>query len=241
MVEFVARTCVLPHGVASLDPSDPDFHPRHLDMDRYHFDQAYHNGDVWVWLTGPVVSALVKHGMLEAAWKQTVVLSDLVFTEGAAGTLPELRNGVPDERGENVEGAVSQAWSLAEFLRHFYQDYLGVRPDVLSGVLELSPALPPGFTWVHAPVRLGGGTVVLFYEVAEDGSRAEYRVSSDASLPSLVVRFAARVPPGGELAPEIVRTEAVLEPGGALSFVVERDGTAWRVRARALNPQERAS
>jgi glycogen debranching enzyme len=241
MVEFVSRTCVLPHGVVSLDPSDPDFHPRHLDMDRYHFDEAYHNGDVWVWLTGPVVSALVKHGMTEDAWKQTAVLRDLFFTEGAAGTLPELRNGVPEERGENVEGAVSQAWSLAEFLRNFYQDYLGVRPDLLSGVLELSPALPPGLSWVHAPVRLGDGTAVVFYEVAEDGSRAEYRISSDRSLPKLVVKFAARVPPGGERAPDVARAEAVLEPGAALSFVVERDGSAWKTRVRALNPQERTA
>jgi glycogen debranching enzyme len=230
MIEFVERTCVLPHGVASLAPDDPQFHPRHLDLDRYHFDEAYHNGDVWVWLTGPVVSALVKRGRVAEAWRQTAVLSEMFYAEGAAGTLPELRNGAAPERGENVEGAVSQAWSLAEFLRNFYQDYLGVRPNLLAGVLDLSPALPPGLTWVHARVRLGQGSVVLFYEVAEDGSRAEYSLAGDPALPGLTVRFAARVPPGGESAPGVARAEAVLKPGATLSFVVERDGGGWRAR-----------
>ena len=230
MVRFVAETCVLPHGVASLDPRDPHFHPRHLDLAHYHFDEAYHNGDVWVWLTGPVVSAFVKHGMLGAAWRQTAVLRDLLFTEGAAGTLPELRDGVPPERGDNVAGAVSQAWSLAEFLRNFYQDYLGFRPDLLNDVVDLAPALPPGLTWVHSPVRIGQATLVLFYEVAEDRLSAEYRITSDRALPKLTVRLAARAPACAEFAPEVVRAEAALEPGATLAFRVARDGEAWTVR-----------
>jgi hypothetical protein len=55
------------------------------------------------------------------------------------------------------------------------------------------------------------------------------------------VKFAARVPPGAELAPDVARAEAVLEPGATLSFVVTREGTTWRARVRALNPQGRAS
>jgi len=241
VVEFVARTCVRPHGVVSLAPDDPDFHPRHLDMDRYHFDEAYHNGDVWVWLTGPVVSAFVRHGRVEEAWRQTAVLTELLFTEGAAGTLPELRNGEAPERGENVAGAVSQAWSLAEFLRNFYQDYLGVLPNLLSGAVELRPALPRALSWVHAPVRLGGGTATVFYEVADDGSRAEYRIAADGELPRLVVKFAPAVFPDGGRARGVAPVEAVLAPGAALSFVVERDGVGWRVRVRPVGLKERAS
>jgi glycogen debranching enzyme len=238
VTRLVGDTCVLPHGVTSLAPSDPSFHGRHLDLERYHFDEAYHNGDVWVWLTGPVVSALVREGLVGRAWEQTGVLADLFFDEGAAGTLPEVRNGFPPVRGENVGGAVSQAWSLAEFLRNFYQDYLGVVPDLLEGTLALRPALPADLSWVRAPIHLGPGSLDLFYEVEEGGGRGWFRVSAGRSLPSLTVHFEAPTPLLGAVRKGAVRCETELEPGATVEFVVERFGDAWR--AEAVRAESRA-
>ncbi len=240
MIRFAGDSCVLPHGVASLAPSDPDFHPRHLDLERYHFDEAYHNGDVWVWLTGPVVTAFVKRGLVGRAWEQTVVVRDLMFDEGAAGTLPELRNGVPPESGENVAGAVSQAWSLSEFLRNFYQDYLGVAPNLLEGVLHLRPALPRELGWVSARAMVGGGAIRLFYRLADDGTSACYRVSAERGVPRLDVRFRCRVPPAGDVRPTAVEANAELGPGGVLEFVVASVGAGWTVDVERLSaPPER--
>ncbi len=233
VLDALRRTCVLPHGVVSLAPTDPDFHPRHVDLDRYHFDEAYHNGDVWVWLTGPVVSALVAQGRISEAWAQTRVLRDMIFDEGAAGTLSELRNGVHPESGENVAGAVSQAWSLAEFLRNFYQDYLGIHPDLLAGTITIRPALPSGLPWVSAPVQVGKGTMQVFFKVNENGSRGVYRVAADAGLPRLTVRFVAMVPPGADVQHEAKPVNAVLMPGSTVEFVVERVGENWRTIVRS--------
>jgi hypothetical protein len=130
-----------------------------------------------------------------------------------------------------VTGAVSQAWSLAEFLRNFQQDYLGVAPNLLDGTLDLRPVLPQDLSWMAAPVRLGAGSIFLFYEVAEDRSRARYRLTADANLPRLLVRFAGRVPLGADLAPDVVRADAALEPGRSLEFVVERGRAGWSARA----------
>lgn len=231
VTRLVGDTCVLPHGVTSLAPSDPNFHGRHLDLERYHYDEAYHNGDVWVWLTGPVVSAFVREGLVERAWEQTKVLTNLFYDEGAAGTLPELRNGVPPERGENVGGAVSQAWSLAEFLRNFYQDYLGVAPDLIEGALAVRPALPADLSWVRAPVHLGPGSLDLFYEVSDDGEGGRFRVSADDSLPSLRVLFETPVPLSGGARTDVARCEAKLDPGTTIEFVVAREGDGWRADA----------
>ena len=227
VVRLVGDTCVLPHGVASLAPSDPDFHPHHLDFDRYHFDEAYHSGDVWVWLTGPVVTAFVRQGLIGRAWNQTRVVSDLVFDEGAAGTLPELRNGVPPEHGDNVEGAVSQAWSLAEFLRNFYQDYLGVVPNLLTGELHVRPALPDGLSWVRARVRVGGGYVDVTFEISDDGGEGRFLLSADRATPPLRVLFGATVPLVANIRSWGVESEASLEPGRVLEFVVAETGGEW--------------
>ncbi|MFH1502373.1 MAG: amylo-alpha-1,6-glucosidase [Candidatus Eisenbacteria bacterium] len=236
VVRLVSETCVLPHGVASLAPSDPNFHPRHLDLERYHFDEAYHNGDVWVWLTGPVVSAYLRMGMVEEAWEQTRVLTDLMYDEGAAGTLPELRNGVPPAGGENVAGAVSQAWSLAEYVRNFYQDYVGLKPDVPRGELGFRPALPRDLAWVKTRVRVGDGVVSVFCDVAEDSERGRFTVSSDGSAPPLLVRFEAPVPLRESVRRESVSADAMLEPGGRLVFEVSEGADGWSARLAPSPP-----
>ena len=229
MLELVRSTCVLRHGVTSLYPEDPDFHPTHLDLERYHFDEAYHNGDVWVWLTGPVVTALVRHGLVEEAWKQTSVLTDLVFDEGAAGTLAELRNGVPPEKGENVAGAVSQAWSLAEYLRNFYQDYLGVRPNLLEGLVDVKPALPSSCTWMSARVRVGSGRFVVVHHFDDDGARMCTGIAADSDVPPLVIRYSGQVPPAGDAdAPASV--SATIGPGTAVEFITEAVEGRWITR-----------
>jgi glycogen debranching enzyme len=238
IVEEVSAHCVLKHGVTSLDPEDPDFHPRHLDLERYHFDEAYHNGDVWVWLSGPVVSAFAHAGLVGAAWQQTAMLSQLFYDEGAAGTLPELRNGVPPETGENVAGAVSQAWSLAEFLRNFYQDYLGVRPDLLSGTLTVEPALPDPLSWVRAPVHLGTGTIETFYRVEPEAGRARFEFRTPADMKPLDVTFRLRVPPWGDERTDLVTAEAALIPGGSVSFLCEERPDGWSVTTETSSSSE---
>ena len=40
---------VYPWGVSSLDQSDEQFHPYHEQWYRYHKDDAYHNGTIWLW------------------------------------------------------------------------------------------------------------------------------------------------------------------------------------------------
>ncbi len=235
VLDAVSRECVLPHGVTSLAPTDPEFHPRHLDLDRYPFDEAYHNGDVWVWLSGPVISALVAEGRISEAWAQTRVLRDLIFDEGAAGTLPELRNGVPQDGEDNVAGAVSQAWSLAEFLRNFYQDYLGIHPDLLAGTITIRPALPSELPWVSAPVQLGRGSMQVFFKVNEDGDGGVYRVRADAECPRLEIRFVAMVPPGADVQQEAESVNAVLAPGSTVEFIVEKVGENWQTVAIAVD------
>ncbi len=117
IVATAQKTIVLPHGVTSLFPDDPQFHPYHLDLDRYFFDEAYHNGDVWEWLTGPTATCMCAVGEKEAAWELVEPLVDEILNRGCVGSLREIRDGVYTHGKEEFGGATSQAWSLAEFIR----------------------------------------------------------------------------------------------------------------------------
>ena len=99
VLQTLLRNLVTPYGVSTLDTEDAQFRPRHLGGRRYHFDQAYHNGDVWPWLTGPMITALTRHGRTSRAWALTEKLTTHILESGSAGTLSELFNAVPVQGG----------------------------------------------------------------------------------------------------------------------------------------------
>jgi glycogen debranching enzyme len=123
IVSTAMETVILPHGVTSLDPDDPDFKPLHLDLDNYYYDAAYHNGDVWVWLAGPAISCMVAAGEEQAAMELFSPMIDEILYEGCTGSLREIRDGRFIPGKEEFGGAASQAWSLAEFIRVYLEEF----------------------------------------------------------------------------------------------------------------------
>ncbi|MDD3642913.1 MAG: amylo-alpha-1,6-glucosidase [Candidatus Krumholzibacteria bacterium] len=117
IVATARETVILPHGVTSLDPDDSDFKPQHLNLDRYYYDAAYHNGDVWEWLTGPAITCLIAAGEERAARELYAPLIDEILDEACVGSLREIQDGARTPGKEEYGGATSQAWSLAEFIR----------------------------------------------------------------------------------------------------------------------------
>jgi glycogen debranching enzyme len=145
---------VKPWGVISLAADDPFFHPRHLDLENYYYDEAYHNGDVWLWLSGAYVSAL---NDAREGFGQTRMLLDEILDEGAVGTLQEIRDGARAESNDEFGGATSQAWSLAELLRNVVEDYLGLQADLTADppLIRVRPQVPDAWPALSVRTRLG--------------------------------------------------------------------------------------
>jgi len=191
IIATVRDSLVYPWGVASLAQTDREFHPYHQ-YPLYPRDAAYHNGVVWTWLSGPYKNAA------KSGWVITKSEMDQVLRRGAPGTLPELLDAVPKagEAFPRPAGTVSQAWSLAEFLRAWYQDYLGLQPVRATAVKtanawELIPVLPRD--WGDFQVRLQlRDTPVLFSAAIQDDS-VRFRFQSEAPL-SAPIRLALFAP-----------------------------------------------
>jgi predicted glycogen debranching enzyme len=223
VMDFAKNFLLEPHGVLSLSRDDPDFHPYHIDWDLYHFDAAYHNGDVWLWLAGPMVELLVKNGEIETAWQITSHLTDVLLRKGAVGTLPELENGTYLAQEENLEGTITQAWSLAEYIRVFYQAYLGVRHDGLTKKIRFEPALPAELESVR--FRSRSAEAVIEVEYAESAAERSYSFfSAEMDSPhqlELVVRIPGREP---------LRFSGELTGGERLTVFVRRDAQGeWQM------------
>ncbi|MBI2381279.1 MAG: glycogen debranching protein [Gammaproteobacteria bacterium] len=153
-----------PEGILSLDPADPAFHPRHENPAFHHKDAAYHNGTIWGWNAGFTVTALNKYGQQDLAWKLSRNLAGQILNIGTRGAMSELVDALPDAKGKpKPSGTYAQAWSVAEFARNAYQDYLGFRPNILEGRLHFVPALPGDWNEVQARLPYGEAHALDLY------------------------------------------------------------------------------
>jgi predicted glycogen debranching enzyme len=140
----VTQELVYPHGIASLSQNDSNFHPFHHNEPFYVQDAAYHNGIVWTWLAGKWIDLATHYRRTDLAFTVTKNMVDQILERGAVGTLSELIDVAPrkGEQYPRLSGTFSQAWSLAEFIRNFYQSYLGTSVDPVSQEVTLNLSLP---------------------------------------------------------------------------------------------------
>ncbi len=112
----VARDRLLtPYGLRSLDPADPDY-VSYYSGDRLHRDSAYHQGTVWSWLIGPFVRAWKRFYEREPVPFDWQPLFTHLQQQACLGSISEIFDGDPPHL---PQGAIAQAWSVAELIRHF--------------------------------------------------------------------------------------------------------------------------
>ena len=166
---------VYPWGVASLAQWDSQFHPQHENWHYYHKDDAYHNGTIWLWNNGIAMQRMIEYGQVDAAWELFKNMNRQALHEGAVGSLSENADAHPREGESWVKrsGTFLQAWSNAEHLRVWYQHFLGIRPDLLNGVIVIEPKLPSEITSLETSVKLGNGTLHYRYKDGKVNIRLE--------------------------------------------------------------------
>ena len=164
---------VYPWGVASLAQWDLQFHPQHENWHYYHKDDAYHNGTIWLWNNGIAMQRMIEYGQVEPAWELFKNMNRQALHEGAVGSLSENADAHPREGSSWVKrsGTFLQAWSNAEHLRVWYQHFLGIRPDMLKGIIVIEPNLPAEITEIETSVKIGDGT--LHYRYADGAVTVE--------------------------------------------------------------------
>lgn len=146
------------HGIASLSQDDAYFHPRHENPDYHHKDAAYHQGTIWGWNAGFTVTALNKFGQQDLAWTLARNLGEQILSLGTLGNMSELLDALPAANGTlKPSGTYAQSWSVAEYARNAYQDFVGFRPDLLNNTLAFSPAIPAQWSWFDAVLPFGAG------------------------------------------------------------------------------------
>jgi 4-alpha-glucanotransferase len=114
VLQQAVSSLLTPYGLRSLDPDDPEYTGKYAG-DSQHRDQAYHQGTVWSWLIGPFI----------CAWKRFYVepipfdwqpLVEHFLAQACLGSISEIFDG---DAPHAPQGAIAQAWSVAELIRHW--------------------------------------------------------------------------------------------------------------------------
>lgn len=128
IVDRVEKDLLTPFGLKSLSSDHPLYKGQYRG-DAMNRDTAYHNGTVWPWLLGAYVKAYLKiHGNSSSSLEYMRTLLegfDAHLETAGIGTISEVFDGdYPHSPG----GTIAQAWSVAEILRAYVEDVLGIKP-----------------------------------------------------------------------------------------------------------------
>ncbi len=129
IVDRVEKDLLTPFGLRTLSKDHPLYKGQYHG-DAMNRDTAYHNGTAWPWLLGAYVKAYLKvHNNSESSLENIRALLrgfDVhLETSAGIGSISEVFDGdYPHAPG----GCIAQAWSVAEILRAYVEDVLGIKP-----------------------------------------------------------------------------------------------------------------
>ena len=115
VIQLAMRNLLTPYGLRSLDPADPDYVGSYTG-NAQHRDYAYHQGTVWSWLIGPFIFAWKRFYDLEPLPFDWQPLLEHFQQQACLGSISEIFDG---DAPHAAQGAIAQAWSVAELIRHY--------------------------------------------------------------------------------------------------------------------------
>lgn len=115
VVQVACDRLLTPYGLRSLDPADPDYVGNYAG-DSWHRDYAYHQGTVWSWLIGPFIRAWERFYDSEPLQFDWQPLVNHFQEQACLGSISQIFDGDPPHA---PQGAIAQAWSVAELIRHW--------------------------------------------------------------------------------------------------------------------------
>ncbi|MBK7379992.1 MAG: amylo-alpha-1,6-glucosidase [Ignavibacteriales bacterium] len=124
IVDKVYEKLYTPFGLKSLSPDDKNYKPIYTG-DQYSRDSAYHQGTVWSFLLGAFADAIEYAYPEEKEARIKKIIEDFIphLSTAGLGTVSEIFDG---DYPHNPKGCISQAWSVAEFLR-IYKKYSEIK------------------------------------------------------------------------------------------------------------------
>lgn len=115
ILDLATSSLLTPYGLRSLAPGDSEYIGIY-EGNVQKRDRAYHQGTVWGWLIGPYIRAWQRfypEAPIPFDWQP---LLDHFLSSACINSISEIFDG---DAPHLAKGAIAQAWSVAEVIRHF--------------------------------------------------------------------------------------------------------------------------
>ncbi|MBD1927971.1 glycogen debranching enzyme family protein [Trichocoleus sp. FACHB-90] len=116
VLKVASRRLLTPYGLRSLERDDPEYVGTYAGNSHYR-DRAYHQGTVWSWLIGPYIRAWSRFYDSEPVPFDCQPMLEHFQQQACLGSISEIFDGDPPYA---AQGAIAQAWSVAELIRHYH-------------------------------------------------------------------------------------------------------------------------
>jgi hypothetical protein len=152
-VKQVMKALLRPHGIATRATPEA---------------AADTSGAIRNWMAGQMVYALTRYDCQHISYPVTRRLANRILTTDMVGLLPEMYAANEQARALGAEASLAAS---AEFVRSFYQDYLGAHVNVTTRSLALEPKLPDDMAEVDFTIFSGAHPVDIRYERTPEKDR----------------------------------------------------------------------
>ncbi|MEA5553790.1 amylo-alpha-1,6-glucosidase [Anabaena cylindrica UHCC 0172] len=115
VLDLATSRLLTPYGLRSLDPGDSEYVGIY-EGDSEKRDRSYHQGTVWCWLIGAYIRAWERFYPEEVLPFDWEPLINHFLSDACLGSISEIFDG---DAPHISRGAIAQAWSVAEVIRHF--------------------------------------------------------------------------------------------------------------------------
>ncbi|HLO85355.1 MAG TPA: amylo-alpha-1,6-glucosidase [Nostocaceae cyanobacterium] len=115
ILDLATDRLLTPYGLRSLDPQDSQYLGKY-EGNMQKRDRAYHQGTVWTWLIGPYIRAWQRFYPQQPIPFDWQPLINHFLRDACIGSISEIFEG---DEPHTPRGAIAQAWSVAEIIRHF--------------------------------------------------------------------------------------------------------------------------
>lgn len=117
VMQLAKDTLLTPYGLRSLAPDDAEYVGRYAGNPQ-HRDSAYHQGTVWSWLIGPFIRAWQRFYPTQPVPFDGQFILEHFHRQACIGSISEIFDG---DFPHAPQGAIAQAWSVAELIRHWHE------------------------------------------------------------------------------------------------------------------------
>jgi predicted glycogen debranching enzyme len=126
VIASVEEGLMTPFGPRTLGRSQPNYRGTY-EGNGEERNRAYHQGPVWPWLCGSYATAVMRFGTQAQRTRLKATFDTLKYhlLEAGLGSISELFDG---DNPHTPRGCPFQAWSVAEVLRAYVEDYCGIKP-----------------------------------------------------------------------------------------------------------------